>query len=57
VPASEIRENNYDLSLKRYQQKVYEEVKYESPKMILQKLRVLEEEIRKDLAELEGMLV
>jgi type I restriction enzyme M protein len=56
VPANEIRENNYDLSLNRYQEKVYEEVKYDPPKVILQRLRAIEEEIQKDLAELEGML-
>lgn len=56
VPASEIRENNYDLSLNRYQEKTYEEVQYEPPKVILKKLRELEAEIQKGLDELEGML-
>ena len=34
----------------------YEEVEYEKPKVILQKLRDLEEEIRVDLDALEGLL-
>lgn len=56
VPASEIREKNYDLSLNRFKETVYEEVKHDPPKEILQKLKGLESEIMKDLVELEGML-
>ena len=56
VPAGEIRDNNYDLSLNRYKEEVYAEVQYESPKEILKKLRALEGEIQRDLDELEGML-
>ncbi len=56
VPASEIRENKFDLSINRYKEVAYEEVQYEPPKVILKKLRKLEKEISKDLDELEGML-
>ncbi len=56
VSAEEIRENKYDLSLNRYKEEVYEEVAYEAPKVILGKLRDLENEIQQDLDELEGML-
>ncbi len=56
VPASEIRDNKYDLSINRYKQIKHEDVLYEPPKVILAKLRSLEGEIRKDLDELEGML-
>lgn len=56
VPADEIRGNKYDLSINRYKEIAYEAVQYESPKVILKKLRALEEEIAGDLAELEGML-
>jgi len=52
----EIRENNYDLSINRYKEIEYEEVKYKPPKEILKKLRALEDEIRANLDELEGML-
>ncbi|MEM6404520.1 MAG: N-6 DNA methylase, partial [Cyanobacteria bacterium P01_D01_bin.116] len=48
--------NSYDLSINRYKEIEYEEVEYEPPKVILQKLRELEDEIRKDLDELEGLL-
>lgn len=56
VPALEIREKNYDLSLNRYKETVYEEVQYEPPQEILKKLKALESEIMGDLVELEGML-
>jgi len=56
VPADEIRENNYDLSLNRYKEIVYEEPVYDPPKVIIGRLRALEEEILADLDELEGML-
>ena len=56
VPVGEIVENGYDLSINRYKEIEYEEVEYDPPKVILQQLRDLEDEIRKDLDELEGML-
>ena len=56
VPKGEIEGNSYDLSINRYKEIEYEEVEYEPPKVILQKLRELEDEIRKDLDELEGLL-
>jgi len=56
VKPEEIREKNYDLSLNRYKETVYEEVKHDPPKEILQKLKELESEIMQDLDELEGML-
>ncbi|WP_277876061.1 class I SAM-dependent DNA methyltransferase [Trichocoleus sp. FACHB-262] len=56
VPKAEIAANNYDLSINRYKEVEYEEVEYEPPKVILQKLRSLEDEIRADLDELERLL-
>ncbi len=56
VPAEEIRENKYDLSLNRYKEIAYEAVKYDPPKVIIKRLRGLEDEIRKDLDELERMV-
>lgn len=56
VPKAEIAANGYDLSINLYKQTEYAEVKYESPKAILQKLRDLEDEIRADLDALEGLL-
>jgi type I restriction enzyme M protein len=56
VPKKEIAENDYDLSLNRYKEIVHEEVKYDSPKTILKRLKKLEAEIANDLEELEAML-
>ncbi|MEP0873085.1 type I restriction-modification system subunit M [Trichocoleus desertorum AS-A10] len=56
VPKAEIAANNYDLSINRYKEVEHEEVEYEPPKVILQKLRSLEDEIRGDLNELERLL-
>ncbi|PHS64304.1 MAG: N-6 DNA methylase [Thalassobium sp.] len=56
VSADDIRANKYDLSINRYKEVVYEEEQYDDPKVILQRLKVLEQEILADLAELEGML-
>ncbi|MBD2207606.1 SAM-dependent DNA methyltransferase [Calothrix sp. FACHB-1219] len=56
VPKEEIKANGYDLSINRYKEVEYEEVKYEPPKVILQKLRDLEDEIRADLDALAELL-
>jgi type I restriction enzyme M protein len=56
APKAEIVANSYDLSINRYKETEYAEVKYEHPRVILQKLRALEDEIRADLDVLEGLL-
>jgi len=56
VPREEIAANAYDLSINRYKEIEYEEVQYDPPKVILQRLRDLEDDIRKDLDALEAML-
>ena len=56
VPKDEIVSNDYDLSLNRYKEVVYEAVEYDPPKVILGRLSELEEEIGKGREELEGML-
>nr|WP_228054376.1 hypothetical protein [Nodosilinea sp. LEGE 07298] len=56
VPREDIAANAYDLSINRYKEIEYEEVTYDPPKVILQKLRDLEDDIRQDLDDLEEML-
>ena len=56
VNADDIRANKYDLSINRYKEVVYEEEVYEAPKVILQRLKDLENSILIDLDELEKML-
>ena len=56
VPKKEIAENNFDLNLSTYKEEVYEEVHYESPNIIFEKLESLEAEIQKGLKELKGLV-
>jgi type I restriction enzyme M protein len=56
VPKDEIVKENYDLSMSKYKEDVFEEVVYEKPGVILKKLKILESEIGSELKELEGML-
>ena len=56
VPAKEIRENKYDLSINRYKEIVYEKEVYDPPKVILPRMKKLQVEIMKDIEELERML-
>jgi len=45
VPLKEIKENNYDLSISKYREIVYEEVQNEKPEMIKKKILELEAKI------------
>ena len=56
VLKAEIAANDYDLSINRYKEVVYEETKHESPQEILRELGELEEEIQADLKALGAML-
>jgi len=57
VPVEEIRKEGYDLSINRYKEIVYEEIKYDPPKKIISDIKKLEVEIQSGLSELEGMLI
>lgn len=56
VNREEIAENKYDLSINRYKHVIYEEEKYDPPKEILARMKVLEAGILRDMEELEAML-
>lgn len=56
VPKNEIEENGYDLSINRYKEIVYEEVEYDSPVVILDRVAALEQEIVDGVKALRGML-
>jgi type I restriction enzyme M protein len=56
VPKAGIAANNYDLSINRYKEIVYEEVQYDPPQTILRELAALELEIQSGIAELQEML-
>ena len=49
-------DEKYDLSLSRYKEDVYEEIVYETPKIILKKLKSFEKNIISELVELEGLI-
>ncbi len=56
VPFEEIKENNYDLSINRYKEIVYEEVRYEKPEVILERINKIENEIAKELESIKEMI-
>ena len=56
VPKAEIAANDYDLSINRYKQNIYEEIQYPEPTEILDELVALEEGIQKGLDDLKAML-
>lgn len=56
VPVEEIRENGYDLSINRYKEIVYDEVEYEEPQVLIEKIRKLEEEILVGIDEIEKLV-
>ncbi|MBU5292958.1 type I restriction-modification system subunit M [Anaerosalibacter bizertensis] len=56
VPKEEIAENNYDLSINRYKEIVYEEIEYEAPEKIIENIRKLEEEVYAGLDNIEKLV-
>jgi len=56
VPISEIEENNYDLSINRYKEIIYEEVHHEKPQDILAEIKVINDKISLGLEELGAMI-
>jgi type I restriction enzyme M protein len=56
IPVADIRENRYDLSINRYKEIEYEEVLYDPPLVILDRMEKIESEISVDLKQLRGML-
>lgn len=56
IPKQEIIDNDYDLSLSKYKEKVYEEVIYQKPKMIFETLESIEINISKGLEELKELI-
>jgi len=56
VPTSEITINDYDLSINRYKQVVYQEAQHASPRDLLAGIKALEAEISRGMDELEDMM-
>lgn len=56
VTKEEICDNEYDLSINKYKEVVYEAVQYDSPKEIMDRIKRLDVEIQQGFAELEKLL-
>jgi type I restriction enzyme M protein len=56
VPRSEVVANDYDLSINRYKEMVYDEIEYPAPREILDELVEIEGEIQKGLNDLRAAL-
>jgi len=56
VPIEEIEANDFDLSINRYKEIVYEKVEYEKPSVILDDIDAIEKEIAVGLGELRKMV-
>ncbi len=56
VPKAEIVGEGYDLSLSRYKEDIFEEIHYEKPGKILEKIQTIENEIQAELSELKGII-
>jgi len=56
VPRADIVANDYDLSINRYKEVVYDEIEYPAPAEILDELTLLEKEIQKGIEDLKAML-
>jgi type I restriction enzyme M protein len=56
VPVAEIEANEWDLSINRYKEIVYEEVTYQSPKVILERIEKLDEERFISLKKLKDLI-
>ncbi|MGG1922125.1 N-6 DNA methylase [Chryseobacterium sp. NRRL B-14798] len=55
ISKQELVDNNYDLSFNKYQVQVYEEVKFEEPKVIFKKLENIEADIIEGINELKEL--
>jgi type I restriction enzyme M protein len=53
IPKAEIIENDYDLSISKYKEEVYEEVVYEESSVIIEKLKALESKINEGILDIE----
>src|SRR5699024_4176888 len=56
VPFEEIKENDYDLSINKYKEIIFEEIEYESPGTILNNVETLEQSIVEDISKLRDIL-
>ncbi|EAC4354688.1 SAM-dependent DNA methyltransferase [Listeria sp. FSL L7-0233] len=56
VPLEEIVENDYDLSINKYKEVIYEEIEYEEPESILREIEKIELDILSGIKKLDALL-
>jgi type I restriction enzyme M protein len=56
VPFDEIKANNWDLSINRYKEIIYEEIAYAAPSEIINEIETLDQERNQALTALKEML-
>lgn len=56
VDKEEIAENDYDLSINKYKEIEYEEVEYDPPQVIIERIESMEREIQDGLEDLKKIL-
>ncbi|MED3550927.1 class I SAM-dependent DNA methyltransferase [Cytobacillus praedii] len=56
VPVDEIREQGYELSINKYSDVEYENVEYEEPSILIEKIEKLEVEINNEIKELKSLI-
>ncbi len=56
VPVEEIIANDYDLSINKYKEVVYEKVEYEPTDVIMAKIESIEAEIQEEFVSLKKLL-
>ena len=56
MPFDEIKSNDWDLSINRYKEIVYEEIEYTAPSEIIKDIEFLDQERNQALAALKEML-
>lgn len=56
VPKADIAANDYDISINRYKEVVYDEIEHPAPSEILEELAALELDLQQGIGELKVML-
>lgn len=56
VPFKEIKENDWDLSIATYKETIYTEIKYDAPKIIIDRISSIEKDRAKLMSNLKGNL-
>ena len=56
VPIEEIKKNDYDLSINKYKEVIYEKIEYDKPSVIMERIDKIDKDIEKLKEELKALL-